>query len=205
MGGRDEVEVDVRVLAATNRDIEKDVETGAFRQDLFYRLNVIRLHLPPLRERAEDIPLLAAHLVRKHAALASRDLTLSEESVRWIARQPYPGNVRELENVIERAVIVEDGDTIRAQSLPEDLLEEALAQATDPRRRRRERPDDAVAEREMTVEGPAEILSLEQEEERAIRRALEITGWNLQETAQRLGIGRATIYRKMDRYGIERR
>ncbi|MBX3270069.1 MAG: sigma-54-dependent Fis family transcriptional regulator [Sandaracinaceae bacterium] len=119
VGGQREIEVDIRVVAATNRDLEADVEAGHFRRDLFYRLNVIRLHLPPLRERVQDIPLLCAHLVEKHCALAGRPpLELSDAARRWLLEQPYPGNVRELENVVERAVTLARTDTIELEDLP---------------------------------------------------------------------------------------
>ncbi len=119
VGGSKEVEVDIRVVAATNRDLEADVASGAFRQDLFYRLNVIRLHLPPLRERPEDIPLLAQHFVQKHAALAGKRLELSPDAMRWFVRQSYPGNIRELENVVERAVTLAIGDRITLDEMPD--------------------------------------------------------------------------------------
>ncbi|MCB9591520.1 MAG: sigma-54-dependent Fis family transcriptional regulator [Sandaracinaceae bacterium] len=119
VGGQHEVEVDIRVVAATNRDMELDVEAGKFRRDLFYRLNVIRLHLPPLRERVQDIPLLAEHLVKKHCVLAGRErLDFTEEAMRWLVEQPYPGNVRELENVIERAVTLARTEVITLEDLP---------------------------------------------------------------------------------------
>ncbi len=104
VGGHHELEVDVRVVAATNVEVEKAVQEGSFRQDLFYRLNVIRIRLPPLRERVEDIPMLAAHFLQKHAALEGKRLSFSQEAMQWIMQQAYPGNVRELENVVERAV-----------------------------------------------------------------------------------------------------
>ncbi len=104
VGGNHELDVDVRVVAATNVDVEKAVQEGSFRQDLFYRLNVIRIRLPPLRERVEDIPLLAAHFLQKHSALEGKRLSFSQEAMQWIMQQAYPGNVRELENVVERAV-----------------------------------------------------------------------------------------------------
>jgi two-component system response regulator PilR (NtrC family) len=104
VGGNHELEVDVRVVAATNRDVEQSVRDGSFRQDLFYRLNVIRIQLPPLRERVEDIPMLAAHFLQKHSALEGKRLSFSQEAMQWIVQQSYPGNVRELENVVERSV-----------------------------------------------------------------------------------------------------
>jgi two-component system response regulator PilR (NtrC family) len=104
VGGTQELEVDVRVVAATNRDVEQAVREGSFRQDLFYRLNVIRVTLPPLRDRRDDIPALATHFLQKHSALEGKRLSFSNEALRYIAEQDYPGNVRELENVVERAV-----------------------------------------------------------------------------------------------------
>jgi len=104
VGGTQELEVDVRVVAATNRDVEQSVREGSFRQDLFYRLNVIRIALPPLRDRREDIPMLAAHFLQKHSAFEGKRLSFSAEALRWVSEQDYPGNVRELENVVERAV-----------------------------------------------------------------------------------------------------
>lgn len=118
VGGEKEYSVDVRVVAATNRNIETEVSAGKFRQDLFYRLNVIRLHLPPLRERPEDIPLLAEHFLRKHSALQRKNLRFSPEALRWISNQRFPGNVRELENMVERAVTLVSGSTIELADLP---------------------------------------------------------------------------------------
>ncbi|MGF1466480.1 MAG: sigma-54-dependent transcriptional regulator [Sandaracinaceae bacterium] len=119
VGGATETEVDVRVVAATNRDIERDVAEGTFRQDLFYRLNVIRLKLPALRERPEDVPLLAEHFLRKHGALAGKRLGLSAEARRWLVQQAYPGNVRELENLVERAVTLALGAEVTVADLAE--------------------------------------------------------------------------------------
>ncbi len=117
VGGSTEVEVDVRVLAATNRDVESEVEAGTFREDLFYRLNVIRIEVPPLRERPEDIPVLAGYFLQKHAALQDRRLEFSPEAMRWLAQQSYAGNVRELENMVERGVTLAPGRTINREDL----------------------------------------------------------------------------------------
>ncbi len=117
VGGSTEVEVDVRLVAATNRDVESEVEAGRFREDLFYRLNVIRIKVPPLRERLEDIPVLASYFLEKHAALQGRQLELSAEAMRWLAQQSYPGNVRELENIIERGVTLARGNIVEREDL----------------------------------------------------------------------------------------
>ena len=117
VGGSTEVEVDVRVVAATNRDVESEVEAGTFREDLFYRLNVIRIEAPPLRERPEDIPVLAEYFLAKHMALQGRRLEFSPEAMRWLAQQSYAGNVRELENIVERGVTLAPGNTVGREDL----------------------------------------------------------------------------------------
>ena len=119
VGASRDFEVDVRVVAATNRLLEEEVAAGRFRQDLFYRLNVIRVHLPPLRERTDDIPALAEHFLRKHGTLQSKKLGFQPDALRWIERQPYPGNVRELENVVERAVAFASGPLVTLEDLPQ--------------------------------------------------------------------------------------
>jgi len=117
VGGSAEVDVDVRVVAATNRNVESEVDAGTLREDLFYRLNVIRIEVPPLRERVEDIPVLADYFLQKHAALQGRRLEFSPEAMRWMAQQSFPGNVRELENMVERGVTLALGDTVGREDL----------------------------------------------------------------------------------------
>ena len=117
VGGSAEVEVDVRVVAATNRDVESAVEAGTFREDLFYRLNVIRIEVPPLRERPEDIPVLAQYFLQKHSAVQERRLAFAPEAMRWLAQQSYAGNVRELENMVERGVTLAPGNTVNREDL----------------------------------------------------------------------------------------
>lgn len=117
IGGSEEVPVDVRVIAATNRELEAEVEAGNFREDLFYRLDVIRLEVPALRERPSDIPRLAEHLLEKHATREGRNVRLSEDAIEWLRRQPFPGNVRELENTMERAVALSMGPEIGVDAL----------------------------------------------------------------------------------------
>ena len=117
VGGSSEVEVDVRLVAATNRDVEAEVEAGNFREDLFYRLNVIRMTAPTLRERPEDIPVLAEHFLKKHRAVQGRRLEFAPDAVRWLAQQAYAGNVRELENIVERGVTLAAGHLVRRADL----------------------------------------------------------------------------------------
>jgi DNA-binding NtrC family response regulator len=189
VGGNRPRSVDVRVIAATNRDLKGMVPDRAFREDLYYRLAVFPVRLPPLRDRAGDVLLLAHAFVRRFADRHARPIrALTAESCRALEAYPFPGNVRELENVLERAVILEDGEALSLGSLPDAIVcaldgrEPGRGPAPPPR--------------------PDQILPLEEEERRIIARALEVTGWNVKEAAERLEIGRATIYRKIERYGL---
>ncbi len=173
VGASKEVEVDVRIVAATNRDLEDAVETNAFREDLFYRLNVIRIELPPLRERAEDIPILARHLLAKHASLQRRSLSLGPDALRWLAAQPFPGNVRQLENAIERAVTLAEGPEISAVDLAP---------------RRSSRPSEPTLPGQLPEEGLDLEKHLAEVELDLIRQALERTEGNRTKAAALLGM-----------------
>jgi two-component system, NtrC family, response regulator PilR len=190
VGGSREQEVDVRVVAATNRDLESEVERGAFRRDLFYRLNVIQLVLPPLRARREDIALLAEHFLRKHAASVGKPITnLTPEAMQVLCDYDFPGNVRELENLIERAVTLEPAQVITRASLPE------LA----PRRK------VPAAATELDV--PAEGIDLERvigEIERdLLMKALERAGNVRKEAAKLLGITFRSLRYRMAKHGVD--
>jgi two-component system response regulator PilR (NtrC family) len=189
VGGSRELEIDVRVVAATNRDLEREVASGAFRQDLFYRLNVIRLHLPPLRERPEDIPLLAEHFVLKHAALAEKRVELSPEARRWLAQQPYFGNVRELENVIERAVTLALGDRITLDDLPEGARTEKRHVVADV--------DPADLPPGFDID--AHLGGIER---RLLVRALEQAGGVRTEAAKLLGTTFRSFRYRLAKYGL---
>ena len=163
--------VDVRVLAATNRDLEAAVHSGAFREDLFYRLNAVRLKLPPLRERTEDIPLLVQHFIAK----GGLNVTVSPEAQRALGAYAWRGNIRELENIIERALILSHGTGIQLQHLPEEF--QSLGDAS-------QRP-----------------MSLEEVEQQHIVRVLRIAR-DLDEAARILGIDPTTLWRKRKKYGL---
>jgi two-component system response regulator PilR (NtrC family) len=129
IGAEEEIPIEVRVVAATNRDVDEDVRSGRFREDLFYRLNVINLHLPPLRERPEDVPLLAEHFLAKHCAAHNKRLQFSPEALRHLLGQPLRGNVRELENLVERAVTLAIGGRIELSDLTHRATPAAAIQA----------------------------------------------------------------------------
>jgi two-component system response regulator HydG len=181
LGGSPPIPVDVRIIAATNRDLDKALAEGVLREDLYYRLNVILLRVPPLRERMDDVPILAMHFLKKYAAREGVGGSgITDEAMNVLLSYGWPGNVRELENAIERAVVLGRADELRPQDLPPQV---------------HRRGDD---ERPLI---PAH-LSLEEIEKLAIVQALRLTGGNKSEAAERLGIHRTSLYDKMRRYGI---
>ena len=190
VGSTEPIKVKGRVIAASNADLEKLSERGTFRGDLLYRLNVIQLHLPPLRERREDIHLLVVHFLHKHAAGPSSSMALDEKTMQCLINYSWPGNVRELENVIERAITLSQGGLITTDDLPERIR---LQQT-------HELPP-------LSANDLAEIFSglpnLDEIERRYILHVLEATGNNRKRTAEILGINRKTLYRMAARFEIE--
>jgi DNA-binding NtrC family response regulator len=198
VGGGTARQIDVRVIAATNRDLRDEVTAGRFREDLYYRLAVFPVHLPALRERETDIFLLASFFVERYAKRNRKGIDgFSPDAQLALERYRWPGNVRELENVIERAIILEDEPRIRLTSLPPEV---AAALSTNGAFGESIRGNGGG----IVEPGRESIVPLEEEERRIIRRALELTNWNIQEASRRLQIGRATIYRKIERYGLMR-
>ncbi|GLC27892.1 sigma-54-dependent transcriptional regulator [Roseisolibacter agri] len=184
VGATEPVPIDVRLVAATNRDLEEEVRRGTFRGDLYYRLNVIAIHLPPLRERRDDIPLLADSFLRRAAQLRGEEAkTLAPGALDEMVAYQWPGNVRELENAMERAVILTPGDVIPATALPEKIT----ARKVEP----------LVAER--TPASP----TLEAIERAYVTWVLQNEGGNKSRAAEVLGIDPSTLYRKLARYGVE--
>ena len=182
VGGTREIAVDIRVLAATNRDLKKEVERGAFRQDLNYRLNVIALHLPNLAERREDIPLLVRHFIAKHTPAGAAVKTASPEVMDRLQRYDYPGNVRELENIVARGLALCDGPQIEPRHLQAELDGGALR----------------IARRE-----PRQWPTLEENERQYILAVMEEVGGNKTRAARMLDIDRVSLWRKLKRYRID--
>ncbi len=181
LGATQPLAIDVRVLAATNRDLAEMLRKGTFREDLFYRLNVIQVALPPLRERREDIPALAEQFLARSAAKLGRELRLSADTVERLLRYPWPGNVRELENAIERAAILGRDAAIGPEDLPPHVAA-ALELGPSP--------------------GLPEQVTLVDVERTHILRTLERFGGSHSGAAEALGIGRTTLWRKLKEYGI---
>ncbi|MDH5485096.1 MAG: sigma-54 dependent transcriptional regulator [Gammaproteobacteria bacterium] len=175
--------IDVRYLAATNRDLQADISQGHFRQDLFYRLNVVSFNLPPLSERRDDIPLLAYYFLKKHALHMDRPVSdISHDALEKLTAYDFPGNVRELENLIERGIAMATGSELGIEQLPKNITDKGL-------RVIRPRSD--------------KLQSLDEREEEYIRWILKETSWNRTQTADILGIARASLWRKLKKYGLD--
>jgi two-component system response regulator PilR (NtrC family) len=200
VGGHDEVAVDVRVVAATNRDLEKEVHENRFRQDLFYRLNVLRVHLPPLRERPEDIALLAEYFVRRHSSLMGKRLTLSPEALRWVVDYRYPGNVRELENLMERAVTLASGGRIERADLPDEAA--SRSPLTEPLAASREADDSRVQDRPVTGDGFDLDAYLGDIERRILLQVLAECSDKRTVAAKKLGLTFRSFRYRLAKYGI---
>ena len=181
VGSTERVRIDVRIIAATNRDLESAIRNGGFRQDLYFRLNVVQLKLPPLRERKSDIPLLVNAFLEKFSDAQRPIRTISEDAMRRLIAYDWPGNVRELENAVERAVALGSGPILHMGDLPSNLQQDA--------------GDKSLDSDEMTT--------LEEMERRAILRALRETNGDKLAAARLLGIGKTTLYRKLKQYGSE--
>ena len=183
VGGDETIQVDVRILAATNRTLEEEVERGTFRRDLYYRLNVIAIWLPPLREHPDDIPLLIDHFVTRFNEKMDRQIRgVSPDAMRILTSHGWPGNVRELENALEHAFVQCRGDLIRVEDLPRSL-------GSEPR----------LSDAEVPAAGER---PLEEGERRVLLRVLEDVQGNRGEAARRLGVSRTTLWRKMKTYGL---
>jgi DNA-binding NtrC family response regulator len=182
--------VDVRIIAATNRNLEEEIKDGSFRDDLYYRISVMKIEIPSLRERKEDIPLLADFFIKYYSTKLNRNISEIEPAfLEKLRDYSYPGNVRELKNIIERAIILSDDNSLRVSSLPREfhasnhfIYPSSLPSGND---------------------SSSEVISLEELEKRHIQRVLEFTGGNKTKAAELLGIGITTLYRKIQSYGLE--
>lgn len=189
VGSDTPITVDVRVLAATNRDLRREAAEKRFREDLYFRLNVISIEVPSLCRRSEDIPLLAAHFLQRFAERNRKNIKgFAPQALDSMLRYSWPGNVRELENAVERAVILCNGDLITGRELPASVVDSPAAATTA-----------AAPEGDISLAG----LSLDTVERRAIEETLRQTGDNKSEAARRLGITRATLHNKLRKYGLE--
>jgi DNA-binding NtrC family response regulator len=184
LGASKNEKVDARLISATNRDLEQRIQDGAFRQDLYYRLNVIRIELPPLRERTEDIPILADHFIRKLSSQSRRPISgIDKDALEALMNHRWPGNVRELEHTIERAVLMGKTTAIGVGDLPQSIIAASL--------------NDVPLEKAV-----AKGYTLHELEREYIQRIMENTKGNKTEAARILGVDRTTLYRKLDEYKV---
>ncbi|OIQ52379.1 Transcriptional regulatory protein ZraR [Pseudodesulfovibrio hydrargyri] len=181
VGGTQPIDLDIRIIAATNRDLQEAMAAGQFREDLFYRLNVVRIYLPTLAERREDIPLLAEHFLTTFNARFGKEVaSISSQAMEVLTQYNYPGNVRELENIVQRAVALADGAVIGLRELPPDLLNLTFSNLGTPG-----------------------LLPLEEVEKRHILHVLEATGNNKGLASSILGIPRTTLWRRLKKFGLD--
>ena len=190
VGGNKTIEVDVRVIAATNKDLEKEISEGQFREDLYYRLNVIPFHVPPLRERKTDIPHLATHFLEYFCSKESRETkSLDEDAMKAIQEYAWPGNVRELKNLIERLVIMSPGNTITRGQLPQSIFGKQQLTSTD--------------HGSITLSADTYRTAKEEFEKEFLVQKLGENDWNISRTAEAIEIERSNLHRKIKSYGIE--
>ena len=185
VGGEEVINVNVRLIAATNKDLLKEIEAGRFREDLFYRLNVVTLKMPPLRERREDVPLLAKHFLETFCQKNRKEMKgFTPQAMDLLLKYDWPGNVRELMNAVERGVVLANSEYLDKKDLPLALKDETI---------------EGAAPLEQAIPGD---LPLEEVEKASILKTLELTGGNKSEAARRLGITRRTLHKKLKKYGV---
>jgi two-component system response regulator HydG len=189
VGGDQAVKVDVRILAATHKDLHRAMSERLFREDLFYRLNVVPIKLPPLRERLDDVPLLAGHFLKKYSEKNRKQVvSISPQAFSALTRYPYPGNVRELENIIERAVIMEKGDTLSRIDLKRAVTFDA----------------SHFSESDIQPFRKTKTMVVEQFEKEYFSRLLRMYSGNMSKAALHAGINIKNLHEKMARYGLKK-
>ncbi len=204
LGGREMIPVDVRIIAATNRDLEAAIEEGPFREDLYYRLKVITIWLPPLSERPDDIPLLAEYFLNRHAADAGIDNPgIAEETLARLACYPWPGNVRELSNTLQKALIFNRGAPLTPEDIDQVIIKKQPAKGEDENSR-----DEILKEwihRELTLHSRENMFDacMDRFASLIISQALNLTGGNRSRAAKLLGLSRPTLHSKIEKYGLK--
>jgi DNA-binding NtrC family response regulator len=204
VGGRDDIPVDVRFIAATHRNLEEMIQKGEFREDLYYRLNVATIQLPPLRDRAEDIPLLVDYFLSRGAEdFGTGKASISPDAVRFMQQQPWPGNVRQLQNVLRKALLKR-----RSYTITEDDMRELLAESAKPPSRQEQQTFSELAKRVLERAQDGEIPGAYAEMQRMMEHellgaAIELSEGNKAKAARWLGISRLTLREKLQQHGLD--
>ena len=204
LGGREMIPVDVRIIAATNRDLEAAIEEGRFREDLYYRLKVITIWLPPLSERPDDIPLLTEYFLTRHAAEAGIDNPgIAEETLARLTGYPWPGNVRELSNTLQKALIFNRGAPLTPEDIDQVIIKKQPAKGEEENSR-----DEILKEwihRELTLHDRENMFDayMDRFASLIISQALNLTGGNRSRAAKLLGLSRPTLHSKIEKYGLK--
>ncbi len=188
VGGTKEIKTDVRVVAATNRDLLKMTEEGRFREDLYYRLNVLSIEIPALRERRTDIPLLIDFFLKKHTRDTKREITMTPEAERLFNEYAFPGNVRQLESAVERAILLSEDNTITVDDLPPEMMQGGVRAVSG----------------DSQFKLPAEGINFEDVERGLILQAMERTDNNITKAAKLLGLTFRTLQYRLEKFGIKR-
>jgi two-component system response regulator HydG len=179
LGSNEKISVHFRLISSTNRDLPSEIKKGLFRQDLYYRLNVVQITVPPLRQRRQDLPLLVAEFLREFCAREGKMLRLSDEAMEILQGYSWPGNIRQLRNVIERAVVLTRGPEIGARTLPEEILGQGVGKVADDR-----------------------VKTMRELEHDAVREVLTRCAGNKSEAARMLGISRKALYKRLSDLGL---
>ena len=209
IGGTKPISIDIRVITATHRNLEESIKEGSFREDLFYRLNIIPINLPPLRERKTDIPLLANHFLKKFNRTEAPK-TISDEAMQFLVNYSWPGNIRELANFVERMVVLSIGSTITPRDLPEKVLGDTPKEKWQPLEKEEEGNPAQILQQSLKksfhVGIPEEGVNLkkmvEEFEKELLLEALEKTGWVKNKAANLLGLNRTTLVEKLKKMNI---
>ena len=203
VGGAETHQVNVRVISATNQDLQTKIKEGKFRQDLFHRINVFPVTLPPLRDRKVDIPLLTYAIFRELKHKHNLPMTyIGPKALDRLMDYPWPGNVRELENTLERALLICNNKYLRAKDIEDVLSEKQDMELPVETTTETIRSDGPAVEPEISESLPGRIMNLKEIEKEAIKNSVERNKWNMTITAEELGISRMTLYRKLEQYGL---
>jgi DNA-binding NtrC family response regulator len=204
VGDNQKIQVDTRVIAATNKNLKIEVEEGRFREDLYYRLAVFPIEIPPLRERVEDIPLLCLHFLEKHKDELNKDIpSFTPGAMEALKKYQWPGNIRQLENAIYQAMIINETGAIDLDCLPDEVFQEVPPVIVSPLNDSNDENNNTSAEETSIFNEGSAIIPYESVLEQTLRNALIVTGGNVLQASKELGLGKSTVYRMLKKYNLQ--